>query len=139
MAEFTAAALIASLRGATEDVKDRVAVLMEQAARGIEADHRARMPRTAGAGTKPPHLADRVVVQRLHELLYVVRSTSPALHLIELGTRDRQARTWRGKALTTARFTGRAPKAGPIFIPLGIARREAMLREAETLIRDREV
>ena len=134
MPEFTTEALIAVMRHAGDELKLRVAALVERTTQGLVADHRAKMPRSAGPGTSGAHLADRVDVRILNPLRQIVRSTSPALHLVELGTRERWDRTKR-----TPAFRGRMPKMGPVFVPLAQARRLDMLHEAEGLIGDREL
>ncbi len=137
MPEFTTAALIASMRHATEDVKRRAALLVSSASAGLVADHKTRMPRSQAPQGTP--LADRVSVSVLHPWLHVVRSTAPHLHLVELGTEDRYAQTWRGRPLARPRFVGRMPARGPIFVPLAIRRRAEMLHEAEALLGTREL
>lgn len=134
MPEFTTEALIAVMQAAGDDLKAKVAALVDRTAQGLVADHRATMPRSQGPGTSGRHLADRVDIRIFNALRQVVRSTSPALHLVELGTRERWDRTKR-----TPAYRGRMPKMGPVFVPLAQARRLEMLHEAEGLIGDREL
>ena len=135
------AAIVAAMRQATVEIRARVGALIETATSRIISDHRAKMPRSQRLvrpfRDKP--LADRVFRRVEAELRQVVVSDAPHLHLIELGTADRYARTIRKKSLTKPRFTGRVPKpAAQRFVPMAIARRIEFLESAQALIEDRE-
>ncbi|MBK9497045.1 MAG: hypothetical protein IPO08_21540 [Xanthomonadales bacterium] len=147
MPEFTTAALIASMQRATEDVRARVAVLLDQATTGVVQDHQQQMPRS-GATTRKfrdQPLADRVRVRTYDSLRKVVTSEGPHLHFVELGTKERDTRPRPSKSGRRKRVayvthrTGAMPKLGPIFIPLVVKRRAEFLRVAEDLIGEREL
>lgn len=137
MAEFTTAALMASMQRASDELKWRVKELVARASSGLVADHQRQMPR--GTAPKPRghdqrRLADRVTALTVQDFLHVVYSNSPHLHLVELGTRGRAAVTRDGKRLKTPAYRGEMPKLGPLFVPLALARRAEMLRMSEALI-----
>lgn len=135
------AAMIAAMRGATSEIRARVGALVTTAAQQTVGDHRAQMPRS-GRLVRPfrdKPLADRVFVRVITELRQVVESAAPHLHLIELGTVSREAKTLRGRPLQTPRATGRVfPPSRQRFIPMAISRRIEFLEAAQALIEDRE-
>lgn len=135
------ASVIAGMRGATEEIRARVGELVSRAARQTVGDHQAGMPRS-GRLVRPfrdKPLADRVFIRVIDELRQVVVSDAPHLHLIELGTNPREARTLRGRPLRTPRATGRVLRPSrQRFIPMAIARRIEFLEAAQALIEDRE-
>jgi len=143
--EFTAEAFMSAMRHATNGIKSLIAPLVEAAARGMAADHERAYPRSNGptnrAGGK--HLANSYRIKRdespawmaeHHSLRWQVQNWSPYVHLVELGTRERYARTRNGKALSRPAYRGRMPKIGPIFVPLATSRRAEMLRSAEGVL-----
>jgi hypothetical protein len=141
--EFTTRALMAAMQRASDQLKARVAELVDRASAGLVRDHMAQMPR--GTAPKPRgqdqrRLADRVARTEVQQFLHVVYSNSPHLHLVELGTRGRAAETRNRKTLKSPAYRGEMPRMGPLFVPLVVTRRAEMLRMSEALIGlDREL
>lgn len=134
---FDTAGLIASIDRASARLKANAAELVRQAAAGLVADHKAKMPRGTKPhrpGQDPRHLADRVTAIEASDLIHIVYSNAPHLHLVELGTRARANVTRNGKTLRTPAYRGEMPRMGPIFVPLAESHRARMLRMAEALI-----
>lgn len=145
-AEFTVSALVQAMAQASEDLQARVAGLIEQAASGMVADHKAQMPRSGRPHRPeddPTPLADRVYTREYNPLLRVVYNNAPHLHLIELGTRERQAKRWRGQRMKTPAFRGHVTasySAGrTTFVSLAESRRATLLTAAEAAIGNREI
>lgn len=120
--EFSTRALVQALDKASADMKAGVLARMDQAASSLVSVLHAQYPQG-----KTGNLRKGVTKRKASTFGFVVRSTTPHVHFIERGTKERRDPTRKNAN------RGRV-KATPIFIPNAVRERKSFLSDAQAIL-----